>query len=283
MDPRKELGMAKPDILHYTQYRQYLKDWIQEAKTEDDQFSLRTFARTAGFSGHGHLRFILEGERNLTKRSLLKLILALDMPKGRARYFENLVFFNQAKTHQEKNHYYQELVKDRKATAFRTLETAQFEIFSQWHHSAIRELIGTAKFRPHPEWIALQLQPKIETKEAEASLKLLLAAGLIAKTANGYKTVDEAITTDDEVRHLMVENYHRQMLKMAEVSMEGVAPEQRDISSVSFKIRETDFPKLKQQIQLMRKEFRHFAVEDGSGDRVVQINIQLFPLTQAQG
>ncbi len=272
--------MAKPELLHYTQYRLYLKDWLEAAKAEDSAFSLRAFAKTAGFSGHGHLRFILEGERNLTKRSLLKLVLALELPKGRAQYFENLVFFNQARTHQEKNHYYQELVKDRKATAFRRLEATQFEIFSQWHHTAIRELVGTADFRPHPDWIARRLQPPIEAKEAEASLKLLLQAGLIAKTANGYKVADEAITTSDEVRGLMIGNYHRQMLRMAEQSLETVPPEQRDISSVSFKIRAADFPKLKQQIQLMRKEFRHFAVEDGSGESVVQINIQLFPLTQ---
>jgi uncharacterized protein (TIGR02147 family) len=274
--------MAMPDVLQYSQYRQFLKDWLEERKQKDERFSLRAFAKEAGFSGHGHLRFILEGERNLTKRSLLKLVLALELPKEKARYLENLVFFNQAKTNPEKNHYFQELLKAKKSTAFRHLEAAHFEIFKQWHHTAIRELIGTAGFRPHPTWIAQQLIPKIDVKEVEASLRLLLQAGLIAKTANGYKAVDEAITTNDEVRHLMVDNYHRQMIRMAENSMDDVAPEQRDISSVCFKIREADFSKLKQQIQWMRKEFRHFAVEDGTGERVVQINIQLFPLNRGE-
>lgn len=274
--------MAMPDVMQYSQYRQFLKEWLEERKQKDAKFSLRTFAKEAGFSGHGHLRFILEGERNLTKRSLLKLVMVLELPKEKARYLENLVFFNQAKTNDEKNHYFQELLKAKKATAFRHLDAAHFEIFKQWHHTAIRELIGISGFRAHPTWIAQQLIPRIEVKEVEASLRLLLQAGLIAKTANGYKVVDEAITTNDEVMHLMVDNYHRQMIRMAENSMDEVVPEQRDISSVCFKIRETDFPKLKQQIQWMRKEFRHFAVEDGTGERVVQINIQLFPLNRGE-
>lgn len=272
--------MAKPDVLHYSQYRQFLSDWLQERKESEPGFSLRAFAKAAGFSGHGHLRFILAGERNLSKRSLLKLTLALELNKEKARYLENLVFFNQAKTHEEKNHYYQELLKTRKTRSMRKLEAAQFEIFSQWHHSAIRELIGLKGFRPHADWIGQQLLPRIDSKAVNDSLKLLKTAGLIAKTANGYQVTDEAITTDDEVRHLLVSNYHRQMLRLAEHALEKVPAAERDISSVSFKIRASDFGKLKQQIQWMRKEFRQFAVEDGTGERVVQINIQLFPLSQ---
>lgn len=271
--------MGMPDILNYSQYRQYLRDYVQASKESDPDFSLRTFAKQAGFSGHGHLRFILEAKRNLTKRSLLKLTLALKLSKERARYFESLVFFNQAKTLEERNHYYQEILKTRKSHHFRKLEESQFEIFRQWHHAAIREMIGLRDFRPHPEWIASHLTPKLEAKEVAESLKLMTQAGLIAKTANGYQIRDEAITTDDEVMSLFVHNYHVQMLALAAKSLETFPPEQRDISSVCFKIREEDFPRLKRQIQLMRKEFRNFAVEDGTGERVVQVNIQLFPLS----
>jgi uncharacterized protein (TIGR02147 family) len=288
--PRKPKGDAKgqavaeslvvPDILHYTQYRVYLKDYLQIAKENDPKFSLRAFAQKADFSGHGHLRFVLDGKRNLSKRSLLKLVLALDLPKERASYLENLVFFNQAQTLDEKNHYYQELLKSRNETAFRKLDASQFDLFRQWHHTVIREMIGLKGFRPHPDWIASQLLPKLEPEEVRTSLKLMQQTGLIAKTANGFRSVDEAITTDDEVLNLFVHNYHAQMIALAGKALETVPPEQRDISSVCFKIRKADFPKLKRQIQLMRKEFRGFAAEDGTGDKVVQVNIQLFPVSQ---
>jgi uncharacterized protein (TIGR02147 family) len=273
----------KPDIINYTNYRLYLADVHATRKLADPRFSVRAFAKEAGFSSHTLMRYVLDGKRNLSKKTLLKLSLALKLTRDRAEYFENLVFFNQAKTLDEKNTYYQRLLKSKRPNGLRKLEESQFRIFSTWYHSAIREMLSLASFRNSPEWIAGQLQPRIEAREAQESLQLLLESGLIKRTANGYKTVDDAITTDDEVLPLFVRNYHLQMMEMAKRAMDSVEPEQRDISSVSFAIREDDFPKLKKQIQLMRKELRHFAVESGEGERVVQVNIQLFPLNKGTG
>ncbi|MEO7423608.1 MAG: TIGR02147 family protein [Fibrobacteria bacterium] len=279
---RERMG-EKPDIINYTNYRLYLADVHAMRKLADPRFSVRAFAKEAGFSSHTLMRYVLDGKRNLSKKTLLKLSLALKLTRERAEYFENLVFFNQSKTLDEKNTYYQRLLKSKQPNGLKKLEESQFRIFNTWYHSAIREMLALSSFRNSPEWIAGQLQPRIEPREAQESLKLLLESGLIKRTPNGYKTVDDAITTDDEVLPLFVRNYHLQMIEMAKKAIDSVDPEKRDISAVSFPIREADFPKLKKQIQLMRKELRHFAAEGGEGERVVQVNIQLFPLNKGTG
>jgi uncharacterized protein (TIGR02147 family) len=279
-NPPRKPALPPPDVINYTNYRQYLSDTHAARKESDPRFSVRAFAKEAGFSSHTLLRYVLDGKRNLSKKSLLKLTLALKLPKDRAEYFENLVFFNQSKTLDEKDVYYQRLLKSGKPNGLKKLEASQFRIFNTWYHSAIREMLALGKFRNSPEWIAGQLQPKIEPREAQESLKLLLEAGLIKRTANGFRAVDDSITTDDEVLPLFVRNYHLQMMGLAMKAVDAVDPDQRDISAVSFAIREGDFPRLKKQIQLMRKELRNFAVEDGQGERVVQVNIQLFPLNR---
>ena len=73
---------------------------------------------------------------------------------------------------------------------------------------------------------------------------------------------------------------HRQMLDQAKDSMENVPAEKRDISAVTFAIQRKDFPALKKHLQLMRKELLDFSSESGTGEDVVQVNIQLFPLTR---
>jgi uncharacterized protein (TIGR02147 family) len=280
MDTKPAAKPKFPDIIHYTSYRQFLADVHAARKERDPRFSVRAFAKEAGFASHTLMRYVLDGKRNLSKKSLLKLVLALKLPKDRAEYFENLVFFNQSKTLEEKSVYYGRLVNSRQPDGLKKLEEGQFRIFSTWYHSAIREMLALSGFRNSPEWIAAQLQPKIEPKEARDSLKLLQEVGLVKKTANGYRAVDAAITTDDEVLPLFVRNYHLGMMEMAMKSVDSVDPDKRDISSVSFPIREADFPKLKNQLQLMRKELRNFAVPEGEGERVVQVNIQLFPLNR---
>ncbi len=272
--------LSEPDLLHYTDYRRYLADYHGWRKQGDPGFSLRRFAKEIGFSSHTLLRYVLEGERNLSKRTLVKISLALGLSGPRAEFFENLVFFNQSATLQEKDHFYQKLLAADKSRGMKKMEARQFEVLKSWYHIAIRELLNLASFRPSPEWIARNLLPPIEPKEARDSLKTLLESGLIRRTANGYRPVDDAITTDDETMALFVRNYHLEMLELAKRSLDTVPPEQRDISSVCMTIREADLPKLKKQIQLMRKELREFAAEGKQAERVVQVNIQLFPLSQ---
>jgi uncharacterized protein (TIGR02147 family) len=271
---------TEPDLLHYGDYRQYLADYHAWRKQRDPRFSLRKFAIELGFSSHTMLRYILEGKRNLGKRTLVKLSLGLGLSGRRADFFENLVFFNQAGTLQERDHFYQKILASDKSRGLKKMEARQFEVLKTWYHIAIREMLNLGAFKPSPEWIARKLLPPIEAREARESLKTLLESGLIRRTANGYRPVNDAITTDDETMALFVRNYHLEMLELAKRAIDAVPPELRDISSVCMTIREADFPKLKKQLQLMRKELRVFAAEGKEAERVVQVNIQLFPLSQ---
>ena len=273
--------IPEPDLLHYSDYRQFLADYHRWRKQVDPGFSLRRFAKEIGFSSHTMLRYVLEGARNLSKRSLVKFSLALGLSGPRAEFFENLVFFNQAASLREKDHFYQKLLAADKGRGMKKMESRQFEALKTWYHTAIRESLNLGAFKPDPEWIARTLLPAIEPREARDSLKVLLESGLIRRTANGYRAVDDAITTDDETMALFVRNYHLEMLELAKRALDTVEPGQRDISSVCMTIREADFGKLKKQIQLMRKELRVFAVAGKQAERVVQVNIQLFPLSRA--
>jgi uncharacterized protein (TIGR02147 family) len=272
--------LSQPDLLHYSDYRQYLADYHRWRKQADPRFSLRRFATELGFSSHTLLRYVLEGKRNLSKRTLVKISLGLGLSGPRADFFENLVFFNQSGTLQEKDHFYRKLLAMDKSRGLKRMEARQFEVLNTWYHIAIRELINLGAFKPSPEWIARTLLPPIEPREARESLKTLVASGLIRRTANGYRVADDAITTDDETTALFVRNYHLEMLELAKRALDAVPPEQRDISSVCMTIREADLPRLKKQIQLMRKELRVFAAEGEEAERVVQVNIQLFPLSR---
>ena len=269
-----------PDVLQYTNYRVFLHDYYAFKKSTLPAFSLRFFAAKAGLSSHAHLKLVMDGKRNITKNTVVKIIQGLNLVDERATYFENLVFFNQAKTDKEKAFYYGKLVKSTPGSRLHKMDKAQFRIFTEWYHSVIREMVELRGFNPAPEWISRRLGGTISPAQAAESLKLLTSLGLISKTANGYRQSQSLITTDDEVNDLLVKQYHGQMLDLAKTSMENVSAEKRDISAVTFAIQRKDFPALKKHLQLMRKELLDFSSEAGSGEDVVQVNIQLFPLTR---
>jgi uncharacterized protein (TIGR02147 family) len=271
-----------PDLFQYTNYRLFLQDYYQSQKRTNPDFSLRYFAKQANFPSHGLLNYLMEGKRNLSKKTLDKLASALRLNKEQAQYFENLVFFNQARAIEEKTFYYERLLRAPAKSSFRKLETTQLQIFRRWYNIAIREMLNLKDFRNNPNWISDRLSPKVEHYEVQESLDMLLSQGLIKKTANGYKAVDPDITTDDEVKSFLVKNYHLQMLKVAAWAQQEVPSRERDISSVCMAIKESELPNIKKHLQLMRKELRNFRAEDGAGERIIQVNIQLFPLSKGK-
>lgn len=271
-----------PEVLNYTNYRQFLIDYYQFQKQHNPNFSLRYFANRAKFPSHSLLKYLMEGKRNLSKTTLVKLSLALGLNREQAQYFENLVFFNQAHSLEEKGFFYEKLVSAPGKSTFRKLEDSQLQIFRKWQNIAIREMLNLKEFHGNAAWISSQLLPRVEPYEVEESLKMLLTSGLIRKTANGFKTADPDITTDDEVTSFLVKNYHAQMIKLAAWAQDEIPTPERDISSVCFAIKESELPKLKKQLQLMRKELRNFAAENRDGERIVQVNIQLFPLSKGK-
>jgi uncharacterized protein (TIGR02147 family) len=267
-----------PNILDYTDYRKFLADHYRARKAVDPSFSLRVFARKAGFPSHGLLKYLMEGQRNLTQKTLVKILPALDFDREQARYFENLVFFNQAKGLGEQQVYYDRL-REASAATFRKLEVAQLAVFRAWHYTVIREMLALKGFRADADWIAARLKPRVEAREARAALDTLIEAGLIVRKAGGYRAAEPDITTGDEVRSFAVKNYHAEMMRLATLALDH-APGERDISASTFALRSSDWPRLKKRVQAMRKELREFAARSGEGDRIIQVNLQVFPLTQ---
>ena len=275
-----ENRIVEPDVLQYTNYRVYLRDYYEYKKKTVPAFSLRFFAEKAGLSSHAHLKLTIDGKRNITKNTVVKLIHGLGLESQRAAYFESLVFFNQAQTDADKQVYYAQLLKASPRSKLHKMDKAQFRIFREWHHSAILEMVALKDFRPIPDWISKRLGGLVTPAQVTESLKLLVEVGLLVKTANGFRQRDPLITTDDEVQDLMVKMYHLQMLKLSANMLSALPGAQRDISALTFSIKREDFPNLKKHLQLMRKELLDFSAKAGEGEDVVQINIQLYPLTR---
>ena len=275
-----ENHIVEPDVLQYTNYRVYLRDYYEFKKKTVPAFSLRFFAEKAGLSSHAHLKLTIDGKRNITKNTVVKLIHGLGLESHRAAYFESLVFFNQAQTDADKQVYYAQLLKASPRSKLHKMDKAQFRIFREWHHSAILEMVALKEFRPIPDWISTRLGGLVTPAQVTESLKLLVELGLLVKTANGFRQRDPLITTDDEVQDLMVKMYHLQMLKLSATMLSELSAPQRDVSALTFSIKREDFPNLKKHLQLMRKELLDFSAKAGEAEEVVQINIQLYPLTR---
>jgi uncharacterized protein (TIGR02147 family) len=272
--------MNQPVLNDYMDYRAFLKDLFSYKKKTDRYFSYRYFSRRAGINSPNFLQLVISGSRNLTQETAAKICKGFDLKKTEREYFENLVWLNQSKTLEDRNHYYRKVVSLKSDSSIRKLDKAKYEYFSKWFYPAIRELVSLGKLKWDAESISSALAPQITPKEAVKALKALAELDLIIMDENGcYRQKDGLITTGPEVQSLTVANFHREMLRLATESIERHKPETRDVTSLTMSIRSERVKELKEHLARIRREIMKIYCEDNDCDQVYQLNLQLFPLT----
>ncbi len=115
------------NIFEYQNFRNYLHDYYLEQKKNKRNFSYRFFSGKAGINAPSFLYYVIKGKRNLTKNSIVKISHAIGHSRDEAEYFENLVFFNQAKTIIEKTHFYSRVVEIRKPLDKESVSKERYE------------------------------------------------------------------------------------------------------------------------------------------------------------
>lgn len=273
-------GSSRINLFQHQDYRKFLRDWYDEAKKSRGSFSFRTFSKRAGFQSPNFFKLVMDGDRNLTEESLTKFMIGLRLNKQEQDFFRNLVFFNQAKTHQDRDFYYQKLLQSRKFSQLKPIEKQQYEYYSTWYHSVVRELVVSKDFDGTPEWMAQKLSPTITPAQASQSIELLEKLGFIEKTPDHqWRQSSSLVSTGAELESHVVHNYHKIILELTKEILDSVPYPRRDISTLTLGVLPERIPQLKKKIQEFRQEVLKLVSIDTHPKEVVQINIQMFPLT----
>lgn len=275
------MARAGPDVFGYMDYRSFLRDFYLDKKAEGRGFSFRAFSRRAGLGSPNYLKLVMDGDRNLTPEMAERFAAACGLKGDAASFFCELVGFNQARNAAERSERYAKLTTFRKYRAAHRLELAQAAYHEKWYLPAIRELAARSDFRPDPAWIARTLIPPITPAEAAAALEKLRELGLLVVDEEGRWRQGEAlVTTGEETRRLHVRAYHRTMIQRAIEAMDEVRREERDISSLTLCLGPTGLQRFKERLQRFRRELLELSALESDPQQVVQINFQLFPLSE---
>jgi uncharacterized protein (TIGR02147 family) len=271
-----------PSVFEYLDYRAYLRDYFTLAKAQKKQFSFRFFARRAGFSSPNFVQLVMLGKRNLGRAAVDQVAKGLGLTVAEAAFFGDLVALGQAETLAERNRAFARVTANRRFRTARRLDGPLFEYLSQWYYPAVRELAGRADFVEDPAWVAAQLLPRITTAQARAALGTLEKLGLLVRDEGGRLVRgDPTLTTGHEVRSVVVPAYHRQMIERAGAAVDTVPPDQRDVSALTVCIRGSSLAELKERIHRFREEMLDRCDTESEPERVYQLCIQLFPLSQS--
>lgn len=265
-------------IFDYSDYRLFLKDYYESHKAVNPSFSYRYLSQKAGINSAPFYKFIIEGKRNLTKVTVLKTCAALRLKDREAEYFENLVFFNQAKTIVEKNHFFELLVEKQRHRSVAKIQENQYSYFSEWYHCVVRELACMVDFKEDFARLAGSVVPAITPREAEKSVKLLLNLGFLKKDAGRYYQTEPIVSTGYGLASHQILNFQIMMLRKAIESFDRCKQNERLTSATTLAVSRETYVKMVEKLRTVRNEFLELARGDAEADTVYELTVNFFPL-----
>jgi uncharacterized protein (TIGR02147 family) len=268
------------NLFEFTDFREYLKAYFEDRKKNDPKFSHRWLAGRLDLSTSNFIMLVMQGKRNLTSGLRLKISGVFRHSRKEAEYFENMVNFCQAKNEKEKDLHFTRMAALRKNVKVDKIKEWQYEYYSNWYNPVIRELVVAGGFSGEPAELCRLLQPSITPKQAKRSIAVLLKLGLIKKTGTRYAQTARVIATDAEVDSIAVVNFHRAMGTLAVEALDRIKKDERNITSATLFLTADAYDAARKKIDDVRQELLALADSVGQGERVYQMNFQLFPLSK---
>lgn len=274
-------------VFDYTDYRRYLADYYHESKLANKAFSYRYFAKKAGINSVGLYKDVVEGRQHLGRALIFKFSVALGHSKKEAEYFENMVFFNEADAVEERTLFFERMMACQKTKA-RLVDTTKYEYYQKWYYSAVRALVSMGKFKDDEKnyrMIAGILNPRIRPDEVKKALGVLERLGFINKNSEGIFVVADAVITtgmlmpDAKVTALNVVNFQKEVMALANESLDRFGPENINLSTLTLGISEATMKAIKEELAAVRNKITALAEKDNTADRIFQLNMQFFPMS----
>ncbi|MEN9354899.1 MAG: hypothetical protein RL318_2224 [Fibrobacterota bacterium] len=276
MDAEENIARL-PDLLGYLDYRLYLKDWFAARKQNEPAFSYRALAREVGYRSHAFFSLVLQGKSNISMDIALRFAECIGL-QGRDRdYFLALVGCNQEEVPSKRRILFERLQELRGVSAAR-LRDDQDAFLASWRHAALRELLGIDAFVGGEAQWAERLCPAATPEEIRSSLELLLELGLAHRTAKGIVRTDPCLVTGMTYTETATRGFMRQVHDLGGDALERFPRPERYHGWATLSVSAATLEQMRSELRSLVERFLSLAEKDPVPDRVLQLNLELFPL-----
>lgn len=267
------------NLFEYLNYRDFLKDAYEERHAGDWRFSHRYIAEKADFDA-SMFNKILQGKRNLTPRLVSVFADIFCSDDREKQYFSDMVSFNQAKNHSESRQFLEKLVATKECKV-ENVAKDQFEYFDRWYHAVVRELVTFYPYVGDDAALGLMVRPPITASQVKGSIALLERLSMIRKNPETgmYEQTQGLISSGSESYSTAVNSYIQQNMKVASSAMDRFDCEERNLSTLAFGCDEDTYKELVEMVRRFRREVLAKVGQCQKPNRVFQLGMQLFPLS----
>jgi hypothetical protein, TIGR02147 len=266
-------------LFDYLDYRQYLRTLFSEKKRENAGFSHRSLMEKLSLQAPGHMLFIMQGKRRLTPAIALRLAAYLKFSRKESRYLLSLIRYSDAKTPAEKQYAFEELLQLRQHNSA-LVEPKSYRFYEKWYYSALRAVLDVERIGDDYQRLAAILRPAITAAQAREGIELLLDLGMVSRDETGtLRPTQSSISTGNAWQGAVIHNLQRQFIALSKEALDRFDKKERDISNMTVTVSDETYELIKKKVGELRSQIAAMACAEQAPDKVLQVNIQLFPLT----
>lgn len=280
-----------PSLSEYMDYRLFLADFYRAKKAltrlSIRPYSYAIFSAAADIKSPNYLKMIIEGKRNLSMDMVSKFAKACAFNKAHTDEFRLLVVFNQSEDPADRNYALKQLSEYRVDQKLKQgeLDRKVFEKVPNWIGWIIYALVDQEGVTFETSQLKDLLRGKASESEINDALENLVRTGelvrdpLTQKIAKGKPT-----EAPEEIPSALVRKLQMQLMYLGLESLYQDKATEREFGSLTLSLTEKEFEEIKFKLRQMRKSLHKenaIARMSAKGERVYQLNLQLFPVSNA--
>lgn len=269
-------------VFGFLDHRDYLREWFESKRRIVRTFSYRVFARKAGFASHAFLSEVIQGRRNLSEESVDKCIHALGLAGEAAAYFQLLVRYGQESHLDRRRDHLSELLRLQASQNIERVAGSQSEYFAHWLNIALREVAVFGGFGSDWKAMAGFFKTSVTEDEVRLGIELLLRLELLREDGAGGFAYSCPRLTPGDIDVRTVAALKRQMILLAVDQLGRPDAPDAHVSSVTLSVSRDKLFRIREILDRTRRELlAETATDDTPADQVLQINLQMVPLTES--
>lgn len=291
LQPKPVMAPHAPVLGEYTDFRLYLKDVYEYRRATEStglrQYSYSTFSAAADIKSPNYLKLIIEGRRNLSDDMIVRFARALRLSRTEADEFRALVHYGQATEPIERNQYLKELADLRARRAFEAGEINQksWDKVPGWIGWVLYALADQRNVDFDPQVVQRLFRAKASSEDIRESLKKLIDSGELARneeTGEVYKA-RELIESPQDLPVALIRKLQAELIYLGIESLFRDSPKDREFGAMTVAMTEEEFNQVRFELRQLRKRVQKDILvkrKNTKGERVYQLNVQLFPVTE---
>lgn len=283
--------LEAPDLSQYMDFRRFLNDFFlfKRKSTEKDlrPYSFAMFSAAADIKSPNYLKMIIEGKRNLSPEMISKFAKAMGLLKDQADEFRLLVLYGQSTEPAKRNMYLKSLNEYRVKSQLKSgaIDQKTWDKIPSWIAWVLYSMIDMEGVSFKVQHLREILRNKASEHEIQEAIESLVQAGEVTMdpVTGELKKARNLMDSADDVPVALVRKLQAQLMYLGLESLFLDAPTEREFGAATLSLTKSEFEDLKFKLRQLRKAAqKDISVKrmNSKGERVYQLNIQLFPVTK---